>query len=296
MIDNEYLEGILLNQTLVPRGAELKAIQQHRKDVEKLLRAEFGNSPAIREGGSKAKGTMIKEAYDLDLTCYFPHEEDDAGQSLKDIYENVSKVLAKNYRVGHKGSAVRLMDTEDRTDFHVDVVPGRFVDRKEGDVFLYRSSGDKERVKTNLDVHIAHVRDSGVVDAIRLMKLWRERNGVNVKTFVLELLTIKLLQGIKERKLAAQLIHIWEALSDQAQDLTIEDPANPKGNDLEEMFNGTVKSQVSSTAVRTLQVIEQSEWEAIFGKLQTENKERVEALKRISVVTAAGTKPWSSGK
>jgi hypothetical protein len=36
---------------------------------------------------------------------------------------------------------------------------------------------DKKRLKTNLDVHLDHVRDSGVIDAIRLAKLWGVRNG-----------------------------------------------------------------------------------------------------------------------
>jgi hypothetical protein len=295
MTPSEYLEAILREQTLAPGGPELKALQQHRKDVEQLLRKAFGNSPVIREGGSKAKGTMIKVAYDLDLTCYFPHEEDDAGQSLKEIYENVEKILANNYRVIRKGSAVRLMDPDGQTDFHIDVVPGRFVDGEEGDVFLYCSSGDKERLKTNLHVHIAHVRDSGVVDAIRLMKLWRERNAINVKTFVLELLTIKLLQGKKQKKLSDQLLHVWEQLRDNVQDLAIEDPANPEGNDLSELFSGAVRAQLSSTSGRTVQTIEQSGWEGVFGKVETEKSERVEALKRISVVSAPA-KPWFSGK
>ena len=60
------------------------------------------------------------------------------------------------------------------------------------DAYLYLSTGDKCRLKTNLDVHIAHVRDSGVTDAIRLVKFWKVRNGVNLKSFGLELLIIKL--------------------------------------------------------------------------------------------------------
>ena len=140
MTSNQYLEEVLLEQTLSPGGPELKALQQHRKDVEKLLRDKFGNSPTIREGGSKAKGTMIKESYDLDLTCYFPRDDNTAGETLKEIYENVEKALAAKYSVVRKGCALRLKDPEGDTDFHIDVVPGRFVDGDDGDVFLYPSS------------------------------------------------------------------------------------------------------------------------------------------------------------
>jgi hypothetical protein len=67
--------------------------------------------------------------------------------------------------------------------------------------YLFQSSGDKKRLKTNLDVHLDHVRDSGVIDAIRLAKLWKVRNGLPVRTFVLELAVIKLLEGHKNPSL-----------------------------------------------------------------------------------------------
>ena len=36
-------------------------------------------------------------------------------------------------------------------------------------------NGSKSRLQTNLDVHLDHVRESGVVDAIRVMKILRDR-------------------------------------------------------------------------------------------------------------------------
>ena len=81
---------------------------------------------------------MIKESYDLDLTCYFPHQDDASqGNSLRDIYEEVEGVLASKYLTQRKASAIRLLDAQSGADFHVDVVPGRFVEGKDGDVFLY---------------------------------------------------------------------------------------------------------------------------------------------------------------
>jgi hypothetical protein len=188
------------------------------------------------------------------------------------------------------------MDPKGDADFHIDVVPGRFVEGKDGDVFLYPSSGNKEWLKTNLDVHIDYVRDSGVVDAIRLMKLWRERNHMQVKTFVLELLTIKLLDGKQGKKLTHQLLHIWEKLRDNIKSIAIEDPANPDGNDLSDIFNDAVKAQLASTAGTTLQTIEQSGWETVFGKVQSGGNGRVEVLRRISVTTPNPAKPWFRGE
>jgi hypothetical protein len=41
-------------------------------------------------------------------------------------------------------------------------------------------------------MHLSHIKNSNVVDAIRLIKLWRVRKALMFKTFVLELLVIKL--------------------------------------------------------------------------------------------------------
>ncbi|MDZ4865208.1 MAG: hypothetical protein SGJ01_17445, partial [Gemmatimonadota bacterium] len=67
MTDQEYLEGVLKEQSLSDDSPEMNELRRRRSEVEEHLRAEFGSAPRIRYGGSKAKGTMIKEAYDLDL-------------------------------------------------------------------------------------------------------------------------------------------------------------------------------------------------------------------------------------
>lgn len=294
MTDNEYLEAILLDQTLAPGSPELNELQERGEEVKKLLRRMSSKSVRVNEAGSKRKGTMIKASYDLDLTCYFPHADDNVGDSLKEIYQSVERALKKTYQTARKGSAVRLWDSTGKTDFHIDVVPGRFVDGNQGDVFLYRPSGDKERLKTNLDIHVAHVRNSGVIDAIKLMKLWRVRNSIPVKTFVLELLVIKILEEKKGSRLSEQMLHVWRQLRDDSADITIEDPANPNGNDLTEVLNEGMRKQLSEAASRTLQTVENTGWESVLGASQMDKPKRAEALTRIAVATPVQVKPWSN--
>jgi hypothetical protein len=269
MNENQHLEDILQSQALDPDGQQMKDLRSRRDDVERLLRKKFENSsPTIRYGGSKAKGTMILEAYDLDVICYFGRDDMGAGETLQEIYENVEKALVGEYLVTRKPSALRLKSRNlDQwgADFHIDVVPGRFIDGDDGDVFLYRSSGEKGRQKTNLDVHIQHVKDSGVTDAIRLLKLWRARNNLSIRHFVLELLTIELLKAKRDSKLSEQLKRVWTELRDNVEGVKVEDPANPTGNDLSELFNATIKHELSTAASRTLEMIGKGEWERVFG-------------------------------
>lgn len=296
MTNDTYLSKVLAAQTLSDDSAELKALQQRRAEVETLLREHFKNSsPTIRYGGSKAKGTMIRESYDLDIVCYFPHDDTSAGATLEDIYNNVAKALDSEYLVERKSSALRLKDLNPQSrgvDFHIDVVPGRFTDDKQSDTFIYISTGEKRRLKTNLDVHVKHVRDSGVIDAIRLTKLWKVRNGLPVRNFILELAVIKLLKSKKNSTLSAQLEHVWTEFRDNIDELSVEDPANPTGNDLSDLL-AAAKWELSAVAGRTLALISSSGWEAVFGPVEEKSSAaKVEVLQRAAAAVAAPTRPW----
>jgi len=297
MTDNQYLDKILSSQTLASDSTELQAVQEQRKNVEELLQKHFETSkPTIRYGGSIAKGTLIKEAYDLDIICYFENGDTNAGDNLKEIYENTEAALQTQYLVERKTSALRLKSKTEgqlRLDFHIDVVPGRFTDENKGDTYIYQASADKCRLKTNLQTHIDHIKKSGVIDAIRLMKLWRERNALRVKTFALELMTIELLKNKKSATLSEQLKHIWTELKDNVDAITIEDPANPTGNDLSELLNASVRQTLSLIAKSTLALLESSGWEAVFGQVEElKQAQRIEILTRATQTSSTPSKPW----
>jgi hypothetical protein len=293
MTDQEYLESVLLEQALGADSPELRALRTHREDVEDLLRESFAEaSPAIRYGGSYAKGTMNRDSYDLDLACYFERDDSDAGDTLQQIYDNVERALATKYRIERKSSAVRLHDCEVGTDFHIDVVPGRFVDEEADDVFLYQSSGEKGRLKTNLNVHIAHVKESGLIPTVRLLKLWAVRYHLGVKTFVLELLAVDLLSGKKQASLADQLSYVFEQLRDHSDGLSVEDPANPTGNDLSELLSATVRFTLAASSRQTLEHVRVSGWESVFGETQQSAKaKKIAALEQLAATATVRPQP-----
>jgi len=264
MATNDYYQKVLAAQTLGDDSPEMKELQANRAAVEKVLRAAFpGASATIRYGGSKAKGTLIRQSYDLDIVFYVPNGNNAAGETLKDIFGNVKNALAKHYIVEPKTSALRLR-TDQRFDLHIDVVPGRFTDDSKTECFLHQENGQKDRLKSNLDVHIAHIRDSGVVDTLRLLKLWRVRHAVQVKQFAFELLGVKLLKGKRQRPIEEQLVHFFTEIANAAQPIAIEDPANPAGNDLSELLRGAW-ARLHMAAKVTLQQADASGWERVFA-------------------------------
>ncbi len=296
MTNNEYLNEVLASQDLAEDSPELKELREHRKDVEDLLNEKFAkSSPTIRYGGSKAKGTLIREYYDLDLVCYFPHDETSAGETLKEIYENVRDALKEKYAVQEKTSAIRLRSKDSgatEKDIHIDVVPGRYVADEKADCFLHQTQGDKERLKTNLQIHIDHVRGSGVTNAIRLLKLWKVRRGLSVKQFVFELLIIKLLADKKGSGLAEQVEHVWTKISEAQEAITVEDPANPTGNDLMPVLRGSW-GELSGAAASSLRTLDSDGWEGIYGPVKTATANvRVERLAAAAAAVKAPSRPW----
>lgn len=292
MEPDEYLKSVLESQTLADDNQEMKDLRERRDEIESHLRKEFeGSSPTIRYGGSVAKNTLIKEFYDLDLPCYFTHDDIKAGKTLEEIFNNTKDALKRKYGVLAKTSSIRVLGAGD-VDFHVDVVPGRFTDDSKGDCYLHQASGKKERLKTNLDVHISHIKGSGLTEPIRLNKLWRTRNSIGIRTFPLELVTIELLKNKKEHGLSKQLVHAWTEMRDNVDAIAIKDPANPTGNDLSDLFSQDVRTELSNVAKSTLKTLDQSGWEAVFGPIAKDKSERRESLKRAAERTPAQIRPY----
>jgi hypothetical protein len=295
MSDDQYLNDLLESQQLEEGCEELVALDDERDKVDALLKEAFPNSdPNFTHGGSRAKGTMIREDYDLDEVCYFDNDDTQPGDTLEEIYTNVAEILDEKYVVERKRSALRLKSKKGK-DLYIDIVPGRYVDDSGTDVFLHQNEGDKERLKTNLEVHISHVRDSGCTDVIQLGKLWRARNGILIRTFPLELLIIEVLNKDNSGTLQDRFERVLTAFIDEIEDLTIEDPANPTGNDLSFALTEELREKLRSVAEDTLKAATEYGWEHVFGSVE----KKAVSLPRVAVLTAAATAvggaapPWA---
>lgn len=271
MSNNQLLKAILGQQSLDENSAEYKSMIKQGEEIQTLLSASFqDDEPVIQFAGSQAKGTMVKSKYDLDITCYFTSGSNTAGNSLKELFEAVKEALSGEYLTEVKNSAIKIYSQNEDGYLHVDVVPGRFVDGKEGDVFLHVEKWDEHRLKTNLQTHISHVRNSGFLEEIKLMKIWNTRNGGPFKTFILELLTIKVLQDNNRKGMALDenIEFLFSELSEKIDTIAVEDPANPAGNDLSLHFDSTMRLNAKMRLEETARLLETHDWEGIFVPLE----------------------------
>ncbi|MDD5079722.1 MAG: nucleotidyltransferase domain-containing protein [Candidatus Omnitrophica bacterium] len=291
MTVNEFLQDLLKSQT--PTSGMLDDLASSRGEVEGFLREKFGDSPKIRYAGSKAKGTMIKENYDLDIICYFPR---DCGSEIEEIYKDVYKKLQEKYSITPKTTALRVQkiaNDKSQIDYHIDVVPGRFVDEKEQDAFLYQAQGKVKWIKTNLDTHIRFFKESGCVEVIKLAKIWNIRDNVNLKTFMLELLVVKCLSGSRSKSdLEISFKKVLECMGDEIIKIRLEDPANTN-NIVSDNCSEVEKNTVALRAKSALSSINKDPgntdvWRSIFK----ESSPAKVIAAGPSVIVRNPSKPW----
>lgn len=266
MNPEKYLQNLLTSQDLLPK--QLLDLEAHKKEVTDFLQAKFGElKPEIKYAGSFAKGTMIRERYDLDVVCYFPHTD---SRSLKEIREDLARYLATRYVLRPKSSAERILDLKGAqapSDFHIDVVAGRFIENSK-DVFLHIQNGEKDRLMTNLKTHINTIANSGCVSVIRLVKLWAHRNNISLKTFVLELFVIESLRGSRNKDdLKKGFVEVVRAFKDNFASTRIIDPANTN-NIVSTTMSNVDEIHAIQIATATYEKITESEnisdWKSVF--------------------------------
>ncbi len=224
MIGHDYFAGVLEQHNILP--FQKKRLANLRDRVEKALRAKHGSEPKIRYAGSYAKGTMIRDSFDLDIVMYFPHTD---TRSLKEMFLSVYRSLKA---AGHKVQPKTVSLQIGTGALHVDVVPAHAHDASFKYASLFRRD-TKSPLKTSIDDHIDAVKKSGARDIIKLMKVWRvQRSLTKWKTFALEQIVIRALDGEREEDLAFGMIKTLEFIEANIREIRLVDPAN-SNNEIE---------------------------------------------------------------
>lgn len=253
MTAEEFLRTLLTQQELTDQ--EMNVLRQMRDQIQQQL-SVLNGGPRFYYAGSYGKKTIIRQRYDLDIVMYWPNT---ATYTIKAIYDAVGEVLKKNWK--YVNSKTVSWELPFDGGFHIDIVPGRALDPLYREANLYRTDTGTT-LKTSLKTHIDTVRNSGRRDAIRLMKLWRERRNVPFKkSFLLEMMTIEGCKGIRFDNLNDQVQSSLIYIHDNILTCNFTDPAN-SNNSLSDDLNSTQRAAIRVAAATAAQAMA---WGPVFN-------------------------------
>lgn len=248
----DYLQSLLNEQDL--NNSELTILRNFRDQVQTLL-SELEGSPRFYYAGSYGKKTIIRERYDLDIVIYWPRT---TKYTIKSIYEWVGEQLKTEWN--NANSKTVSWEIPFEGGFHIDVVPGRALADDYKEANLYRTD-TKTTLKTSIKTHIDTVKSSGRRDAIRLLKLWRERKEVPFKkSFLLEIMTIKGCKGVSFSDLEKQITSAFTYIIDNIETSQVKDPAN-SNNSLSDDISTSDKRLIKKAAQAA---IDAGYWNEVF--------------------------------
>lgn len=219
MTADEYLQNLIARNRVAT--GEGSTASNAGNAVYQVMRRWAGQQ--LRSGsysGSYAKGTAIRGRTDVDI---FISLKSDTSNTLKEIFDGLhSWILQNEYPYARKQNvSVHVV----HNSVEVDLVPAVHLGGNTEDHWLYVNKSNRERTKTNVDTHIAHVSNSGRVNEIILTKIWRKNHNLDFPSFYLELAVIEALK-YKRGGLADNFLAVLDYLSSGFVLARFVDPAN----------------------------------------------------------------------
>jgi hypothetical protein len=129
---------------------------------------------SVKLAGSHAKGTDLRDS-DVDLfLSYSPNTPGPLSAIQTDLADHFhGQIRNVSVRIAYKGLTV-------------DLVPSR-------SNILWQARFNTS-LKTDIDKQIRYVRNSGLIDEILALKIWRRRHALRFPSFLMELATIHALK------------------------------------------------------------------------------------------------------
>jgi hypothetical protein len=260
----------ILNTVELPDLFLQAAVARHRVDtsrgnagsrVRKLLlpclrRWARQNLESISISGSYAKNTAIRSAsllpgeFDVDLFLSLAPE---AFENLQEMHSSLSAALSE-FNPQPRNVAVRIYID----GLSVDLVPGRRRPRSTvHSLWQYRRS---TWIQTNVSEQIRYVRESGCVEDILALKIWRRRHALKFPSFLLELAAIRALSDFTNTSASTRFLHMLCWLAEHLPAARLTDPGN-SNNIVSGLLDPAEKARIANTASHCLGA---TDWTAIL--------------------------------
>lgn len=252
MSDDLYLRQVL-QRYAIDQGlySPVRAVQTALWPVLKQWGGRFILD--VKPSGSFAKGTAVHGGTDIDI---FVSLTSTLTDSLKSIYATLHNALAQaGYSPRPQNVSLGIVSG----GYKVDVTPGRRQDQH-GRYHSLHSHRTGSWMQTNIDEHVQVVGGSGRTDEIRLMKIWRNRFGLDWPSFYLELFVIDVLHGERTNDLPSNIVTVLTAVRDTLSTRRLIDPANTNN-----VLSDTLTAAGKNLVVRQAAIALQGAWDQAFA-------------------------------
>jgi hypothetical protein len=241
MTPDEYVKQVL-QKYAIPYSKSLQYNQIGSSLRNPISEWACGYMLELYWSGSYSKGTAINITTDIDLFISMDHN---TPGTLKNMFDTLfNKFNGLGYNPRKQNVSIGMMVN----GVAVDLIPGRKLSGNTNDHNLWKHK-QQTTIKTNVNQHINLVKNSGRVDEIKLIKIWRELNNIEFPSIYLELAVIEALKGNRIGDLANNVIAVLNFLSSQEfRDKSFVDPAN-SANIISNDITPTEKSVISTCAL-----------------------------------------------
>jgi hypothetical protein len=220
-----------LKENIEITGLQKTTVSTRQQNVRQAVESELTVLDSFLTG-SYARNTLISPLTEADVDIFIvlssAYYNNYTPESLLD---KVKAVLLKTYpttpKISRNGQAVTITFA----DFQVDVVPAF---NRQGGGYLIPNSITKGYISTNPKTHVdlmtsenqAHRDD--LVPLIKMIKAWNKNVGQPFVSFYLELMTMKILKGIRIDDFSSGVRYVFDK-GREAIKFTITDPVGYGG-------------------------------------------------------------------
>lgn len=252
MNNEKILRTILAEQNL--NQNQKRQLKELRMRIRDQLEEILEEKPTVYYAGSFRKKTMIKASYDLNIVLYWSSK---ASSTVKKLYTIVGSALQSNWnRLRAKKVGWEICF---EGDFHIDVIPGKRKHKSYREAYLYNRETDGKFL-TSINKQVNYIKRRRRSDIIKLIKLWKKRKEVPIKTFILELMVVRGCKGLRRKDLELQLKTALKYIVDNITTIRLEDPANPQ-NIITNDLTTEEKNRIRRLAT---QAIDAESWSQVF--------------------------------
>lgn len=203
---DEYLKAVLTEESLRENPGLLENVKSFREKIKQWLVDRFGDKLVCfpEDTGSFTKGTAISSNFDLDIILPFKYG---SFATLEEMYYSTYDLIFTEFgskaKVTKQTKAIGLTFEKDGELIHFDIVPGREINNylANKDLNLYvrpdwawqKGSSFKTNVFTQKKMTVNKPEERRI---IRLLKIYRDRNGLPLPTLIVEQSVVEALSSV----------------------------------------------------------------------------------------------------